>query len=75
MNELQVALTFDAEHPSRSGTDPGTADAILDALAEAQVRGTFFIQGRWASAFPRLARRIAAADPHGPLGRRPDRGA
>jgi peptidoglycan/xylan/chitin deacetylase (PgdA/CDA1 family) len=53
---FRVALTFDAEHPDR----PGAAGAgmVLDALAAAGVRATFFIQGRWAEAEPVLARRI-----------------
>src|SRR5437870_1186991 len=59
MSERRVALTFDAEHPSRAGTEAGTVEAILETLAEGQVEGTFFIQGRWASAYPLLARRIA----------------
>jgi peptidoglycan/xylan/chitin deacetylase (PgdA/CDA1 family) len=54
-----VALTFDAEHPSRTGADSGSPARILDALADAGVVATFFVQGRWASAFPDLARRIA----------------
>lgn len=59
MSELRVALTFDAEHGSRSGADPGSPERILDALRKAEVRATFFVQGRWATAFPALARRIA----------------
>ena len=59
MSELRVALTFDAEHPSRSGADPDAPSRILDALGEAGVRAAFFVQGRWASAHPALARRIA----------------
>lgn len=57
---LRVALTFDAEHPSRSGADLRSPALILDALAAAGARATFFVQGRWASAYPDLARRIAA---------------
>ena len=60
MSELRVALTFDAEHPSRSGASQESPGRILDALADAGVRATFFVQGRWASAYPDLARRIAA---------------
>lgn len=60
MNDLRVALTFDAEHPSRRGADARSPGRILDALAAAGVRATFFVQGRWASAFPDLAQRIAA---------------
>jgi peptidoglycan-N-acetylglucosamine deacetylase len=55
---FRVALTFDAEHPdrpSRSGND----ERVLDALAATGVRATFFVQGRWAEAFPDLARRVA----------------
>jgi peptidoglycan/xylan/chitin deacetylase (PgdA/CDA1 family) len=56
----EVALTFDAEHPSRSGNDPGAADAILTTLADAGVEATFFLQGRWVSAYPSIARRIVS---------------
>jgi peptidoglycan/xylan/chitin deacetylase (PgdA/CDA1 family) len=60
---VKVALTFDAEHPDRPNCAPGTADAILDALAERAVRATFFMQGRWVEAYPATARR-AARDGH-----------
>ena len=55
----RVALTFDAEHPDRPRCPPDAADRILDALAGAGVRATFFVQGRWAEAYPDRARRIA----------------
>jgi peptidoglycan-N-acetylglucosamine deacetylase len=56
----RVALTFDAEHPDRpNGGD--LTDAILAALAAADARATFFLQGRWVEAVPDLARSIAAA--------------
>ena len=55
---LRVALTFDAEHPDRPADD-GNAPRLLDALEAADVRGTFFVQGRWAEAYPATARRIA----------------
>jgi peptidoglycan-N-acetylglucosamine deacetylase len=54
-----VALTFDAEHPDRSWCPPGAAERILDVLAGTSIRATFFIQGRWAEAYPGTARRIA----------------
>ena len=54
-----VALTFDAEHPDRSWCPPGAAERILDVLAGAGIRATFFVQGRWAEAYPGTARRIA----------------
>jgi peptidoglycan/xylan/chitin deacetylase (PgdA/CDA1 family) len=55
---FRVALTFDAEHGDRPAR-PGNDERLLDALAAAGVRGTFFVQGRWAEAFPSVARRIA----------------
>jgi peptidoglycan-N-acetylglucosamine deacetylase len=55
----RVALTFDAEHPDRPNATGDTAARILDALDRAGVRATFFVQGRWAMAYPELARRIA----------------
>ena len=36
--------------------------ALRAALADAGARATFFIQGRWAEAFPELARSIADAE-------------
>ena len=60
MTDLRVALTFDAEHPSRERNAQGADRAILDALAAADIRATFFVQGRWATAHPYLARRIRA---------------
>jgi len=54
-----VALTFDAEHPDRSRCAPGTQEGILDALDEAGLRATFFLQGRWVTAYPATARRVA----------------
>jgi peptidoglycan-N-acetylglucosamine deacetylase len=57
---VRVALTFDAEHPDRPLCPPDAPDRILDALAAAAVRATFFVQGRWAEAYPERARRIAA---------------
>lgn len=56
----RVALTFDAEHPDRPMCPPDAPDRILDALAQAGVRATFFVQGRWAEAYPERARRIVA---------------
>jgi len=56
---VRVALTFDAEHPDRPWCPPDGVDRILDALASADLRATFFVQGRWAEAYPDRARRIA----------------
>ena len=55
---MRVALTFDAEHPDRVHR-PGIDAAILDVLAEHDVRSTWFLQGRWVEAHPATARRVA----------------
>jgi peptidoglycan/xylan/chitin deacetylase (PgdA/CDA1 family) len=54
-----VHLTFDAEHPNRPHQRVAGAEAVLDVLGAHGVLATFFLQGRWASAHPRVARRIA----------------
>jgi peptidoglycan/xylan/chitin deacetylase (PgdA/CDA1 family) len=59
---LRVALTFDAEHPDRPWCPPEAPERILDALRDSGVRATFFVQGRWAEAQPKLARRIATEE-------------
>lgn len=59
MGELRVALTFDAEHPSRPHCPPGNEERLLRTMAESGVRASFFVQGRWATAHPNLARAIA----------------
>jgi peptidoglycan-N-acetylglucosamine deacetylase len=43
---MRVALTFDTEFAGRP-TQPGGEDRILETLASAGIRGTFFLQGRW----------------------------
>jgi len=57
---FRVALTFDAEHPDRPSA-AGVQERLLDVLERRAVRATFFIQGRWAQAYPETARRIPAA--------------
>ena len=56
---MRVALTIDTEHPSRPCSG-GSLERILATLGEAGVRATFFIQGRWASAYPDAARAVQA---------------
>jgi peptidoglycan-N-acetylglucosamine deacetylase len=53
-------MTFDAEHPDRPRCPPRTVEGILDVLARERVRATFFLQGRWARAYPGTATRIVA---------------
>jgi peptidoglycan-N-acetylglucosamine deacetylase len=60
MSSPRVALTFDTEHWSHPST-PDVQERILDVLDQAGVRATFFVQGRWATAYPSCARRIADA--------------
>ncbi len=55
-----MALTFDAEHPDRPA-GARTADAIVAMLARHGIRGTFFVQGRWAEAEPESVRSIVDA--------------
>jgi peptidoglycan/xylan/chitin deacetylase (PgdA/CDA1 family) len=54
---FRVALTFDAEHPDRPSEDR-VEERLLDALDQRSTVATFFIQGRWAEAYPSTARRI-----------------
>jgi peptidoglycan-N-acetylglucosamine deacetylase len=58
VSELRVAMTFDAEHPDRSQCPPGTQEKVLATLRELDLRSTFFLQGRWVTAYPETARRI-----------------
>ena len=53
-----MGLTFDVEHPDRP-TTPALTEMLLDQLGELNVRSTMFVQGRWAEAYPAVARRIA----------------
>jgi peptidoglycan/xylan/chitin deacetylase (PgdA/CDA1 family) len=52
-NTPALALTFD------DGPNPDATPAILDALGERGVKGSFFILGRHAERWPQLVRRIA----------------
>jgi peptidoglycan/xylan/chitin deacetylase (PgdA/CDA1 family) len=54
---FRVALTFDAEHPDRPHRVGGT-ERVLDTLSTEDVPATFFMQGRWAEAYPELARSV-----------------
>jgi peptidoglycan/xylan/chitin deacetylase (PgdA/CDA1 family) len=50
-----VALTFD------DGPNPPRTEQVLEILAQAQVRATFFVMGKWAERFPRSVERLIAA--------------
>ena len=56
---MQIALTFDAEHPDRPHCPSGVAERIAAILQKARVRATFFLQGRWVEAYPHVAKDIA----------------
>lgn len=58
---MQIALTFDTEHPDRPHCPPGVVDRIIAELDRASVPATFFLQGRWVEAYPHIARDIARA--------------
>jgi peptidoglycan-N-acetylglucosamine deacetylase len=55
---FRVALTFDAEHPDRPHR-VGATELVLERLDSEGITATFFIQGRWAEAFPSVARSMA----------------
>jgi peptidoglycan-N-acetylglucosamine deacetylase len=57
---VRVALTFDAEHPDRPHRTGGT-ERVLATLKATGTTASFFVQGRWAEAYPGLARSIADA--------------
>jgi len=58
---MRAALTFDVEDPDSPNHAQGDqVGAILGALADAGVRATFFLQGRWSGAHPAAAAAIAA---------------
>lgn len=57
---MRIALTFDAEHPDRPN-EAGVTERLLETLSHEGVTATFFIQGRWAEAYPAVARSVADA--------------
>lgn len=56
MAPVRVALTFDAEHADRPNTI-GT-DRLVEVLAAAGARATFFLQGRWIDSVPSVAQAL-----------------
>jgi len=54
---VRVALTIDTEQRGRPASE-GNPGRLLDVLAAAATPATFFVQGRWAGAYPALTRRI-----------------
>jgi peptidoglycan/xylan/chitin deacetylase (PgdA/CDA1 family) len=63
-SSIRVALTFDAEHADRP--NPGGTERLLETLAAAATRATFFLQGRWVESLPTVAR--ALVDGHHVIG-------
>jgi len=55
---VRVALTIDTEHPDHP-CRPGNPAAVAGTLKAAGARASFFLQGRWTSANPVLARSLA----------------
>jgi peptidoglycan-N-acetylglucosamine deacetylase len=51
---IRFALTFDAEHADRP--NPGGTGRLLEVLAAAATRATFFLQGRWVESDPTVVR-------------------
>lgn len=56
-DSFRVALTFDAEHPDRP-TVEDVHDRIIAILRAHDIPATFFVQGRWAQAYPDRAREL-----------------
>lgn len=54
-DQAKVALTFD------DGPNPPRTDQILEILAAANVRATFFVLGKWAERWPKAFERIVKA--------------
>ena len=52
-DQPKVALTFD------DGPNPYCTEAVLDILAEKQVRATFFVIGSWVEFWPDVLRKVA----------------
>jgi peptidoglycan/xylan/chitin deacetylase (PgdA/CDA1 family) len=57
---FRVALTLDIEHPDRP-TKVRVTESLLATLTDKNVLATTFIQGRWAQAYPKVAREAADA--------------
>ncbi len=53
MTPIRVALTFDAEHADRP--DAVGMEQLVEVLAAAGARATFFLQGRWVESVPSMA--------------------
>jgi peptidoglycan/xylan/chitin deacetylase (PgdA/CDA1 family) len=56
----RLAITIDAEHPDRPA-DPANPGRLFELLERLEVPATVFMQGRWATANPTLAERVAKA--------------
>ena len=54
-DQSKIALTFD------DGPNPPRSDQVLEILASRNVRGTFFVMGKWAERFPQAFERMVRA--------------
>jgi peptidoglycan/xylan/chitin deacetylase (PgdA/CDA1 family) len=58
---VAVAVTIDVEHPCRPAPDPiATLKSLIAIADEADQRVNWFVQGRWASAYPHLVGEFVA---------------
>ena len=64
MAPFRVALTFDAEHPDRPAAAGQRGAAARRAGRGRDVRATFFVQGRWAEAYPATSPGASPTDGH-----------
>lgn len=61
---MPVVVTIDVEFGDRPSPDPlGTLERLLAALDRHGAPATFFVQGRWAKAYPSLVTELARRDP------------
>ena len=61
---MQVVVTIDVEFGDRPAPDPiGTLHRMLEQLDRHRAPATFFVQGRFARAYPELVAELAGRDP------------
>lgn len=58
---MKITLTFDVEFPGSPSGGNQNLSSILSALHQRNIRAIFFVEGRWAVAYPEQLRAIANA--------------